>query len=107
MLQMLGRLERSSNRLNVSLGKQAKCCERSRVREVELIWHNEREGYGFVKIGDAEVFCTGTWQFGLIGLLTGDKVSASLTTNEHGQVIQDLLTVNRPVSPAPPAATET
>ena len=42
----------------------------------------------------------------MIRLLTGDKVSVSLTTNEHGQVIQDLLTVNRPVSPAPPAATE-
>lgn len=45
-------------------------------------------------------------RFGLIRLLTGDLVTVSLTTNEHGQVIQDLLTVNRPVSPAPPAATE-
>ena len=45
-------------------------------------------------------------RFGLIRLLTGDHVTVSLTTNEHGQVIQDLLTVNRPVSPAPPAATE-
>jgi cold shock CspA family protein len=42
----------------------------------------------------------------LIRLLTGDKVSVYLTTNDHGQVIQDLLTGNRPVSPAPPAATE-
>ena len=30
----------------------------------------------------------------------------SLKTNEHGQVIQDLLTVNKPVSPSPPAAAE-
>jgi CspA family cold shock protein len=78
------------------------------VREGELIWYNERKGYGFVKIGDAEVFLHRSTldRFGLIRLLTGDKVSVSLTTNEHGQVIQDLLTVNRPVSPAPPAATE-
>ena len=78
------------------------------VREGELIWYNERKGYGFVKIGDAEVFLHRSTldRFGLIRLLTGDKVSVSLTTNEHGQVIQDLLTVNRPVSAAPPAATE-
>ena len=78
------------------------------VREGELIWYNERKGYGFVKIGDAEVFLHRSTldRFGLIRLLTGDRVSVSLTTNEHGQVIQDLLTVNRPVSPAPPAATE-
>ncbi len=78
------------------------------VREGELIWYNERKGYGFVKIGDAEVFLHRSTldQFGLIRLLTGDKVSVSLTTNEHGQVIQDLLTINRPVSPAPPSATE-
>ena len=42
----------------------------------------------------------------MIRLLTGDKVSVFLTTNEHGQVIKDLLTVNRPVSPEPPAAAE-
>ena len=42
----------------------------------------------------------------MIRLLTGDKVSVSPTTNEHGQVIQDLLTVNWPVSPAPRPATE-
>ena len=78
------------------------------VREGELIWYNERKGYGFVKIGDAEVFLHRSTldRFGLIRLLTGDRVSVSLTTNEHGQVIQDLLTVNRPVSPSPPAAAE-
>ena len=78
------------------------------VREGELIWYNERKGYGFVKIGDAEVFLHRSTvdRFGLIRLLTGDRVSVSLTTNEHGQVIQDLLTVNRPVLPSPPAAAE-
>lgn len=78
------------------------------VREGELIWYNERKGYGFVKIDDAEVFLHRSTldRFGLIRLLTGDLVTVSLTTNEHGQVIQDLMTVNRPVSPAPPAATE-
>ena len=70
------------------------------VREGELIWYNERKGYGFVKIGDAEVFLHRSTldRFGLIRLLTGDRVSGSLTTNEHGQVIQDLLTISRKMS---------
>ena len=78
------------------------------VQEGELIWYNERKGYGFVKIGDAEVFLHRSTldRFGLIRLLTGDKLTVSLTTNDHGQVIQDLLSVNRPISATPPAAPE-
>ena len=45
-------------------------------------------------------------RFGLVGLLTGDKVTVSLTVNEHGEVMQDLLRVDRPINPAPPAASE-
>jgi CspA family cold shock protein len=90
------------------------CSERRRVvsevevQEGELIWYNERKGYGFVKIGDAEVFLHRSTldRFGLIRLLTGDKLTVSLTTNDHGQVIQDLLSVNRPISATPPAAPE-
>lgn len=76
------------------------------IKEGELVWYNERKGYGFVKIDDTEVFLHRSTldRFGLIRLLTGDRVSVSLTENEHGKVIQDLLTVERPVSPAPPMA---
>ena len=28
------------------------------VSEGELVWYNERKGYGFVRIGDTEVFFT-------------------------------------------------
>ena len=65
-------------------------------------------GYGFVNISDAEVFLYRSTldRFSLIRLLTSDKVSVFLTTNEHGQVIKDLLMVNRPFSPEPPAAAE-
>ena len=78
------------------------------VKEGELVWYNERKGYGFVKIDDTEVFLhrsTLDW-FGLVRLLKGDRVTVSLTVNEHGGVIQDLLRVDRPVNPAPPAASE-
>ena len=76
------------------------------VREGELAWFNERMGYGFVDISDVEVFLYRSTldRFSLTRLLTSDKVSVFLTTNEHSQVIKDLLTVNKPVSPSPPAA---
>jgi cold shock CspA family protein len=38
--------------------------------------------------------------------LTGDKVTLSLTVNEHGEVIQDLLRVDSYINLAPPAASE-
>ena len=74
------------------------------IKNGEVIWYNERKGYGFVKIDNAEVFLHRSTldRFGLIRLLTGDQVSVSLATNEHGQVIQDLLTIERPANPAPP-----
>ena len=78
------------------------------VSEGELVWYNERKGYGFVRIGDTEVFLHRSTldRFGLVRLLTGDKVTVSLTVNEHGEVIQDLLRVDRPINPAPPAVSE-
>ena len=78
------------------------------VSEGELVWYNERKGYGFVRIGDTEVFLHRSTldRFSLVRVLTGDKVTVSLTVNEHGGVKQDLLRVDRPISPAPPAASE-
>ena len=78
------------------------------VKKGELVWYNERKGYGFVKIDDTEVFLHRSTldRFGLVRLLTGEKVAVSLTVNEHGEVIQDLLRVDRPINPAPPAASE-
>ena len=76
--------------------------------EGELVWYNERKGYRFVRLGDTEVFLHRSTldRFGFVRLLTGDKVTVSLTVNEHGEVIQDLLRVDRPINPAPPAASE-
>lgn len=78
------------------------------VKGGEVIWCNERKGYGFVKIDDTEVFLHRSTldRFGLIRLLTGDQITVSLSTNEHGEVIQDLLTVNRPANPTPPGASQ-
>ena len=78
------------------------------VREGQLVWYNERKGYGFVRIGEEEVFLHRSTldRFGLVRLLNGDLVTVSLSTNEHGRVIKDLLSVQRAVVPDPPAASE-
>ena len=78
------------------------------VKNGEVIWYNEHEGYGFVKIDGAEALLHRSTldRFGLIRLLTGDQVSVSLATNEHGQVIQDLLTIERPANLAPPTTSK-
>ena len=39
-------------------------------------------------------------------LLTGDVVTVSLSTNKYGRAIKDLLSVQRPLTPVPPAASE-
>ena len=59
------------------------------VKGGEVIWYNELKGYGFVKIDDTEVFLHQSTldRFGLIRLLTGDQITVSLSTNEHGEVI--------------------
>ena len=57
----------------------------NKVKNSEVIWYNERTGYGFVKIESAKVFLHRSTvdRFGLIRLLTGDQVSVSFATNEH------------------------
>ena len=76
------------------------------VKEGELVWYNESKGYEFVKIDDTEVFLHRSTldQFGLLRLSKGDRATVSLTVNEHGEAIQDLLRVDRPVNPVPLAA---
>ena len=78
------------------------------VTEGKLVWYNERKGYGFVRIGDEEVFLHRSTRdrFGPVRLLTGNVVTVSLSTNEHGRVIKDVLSVERPLTPAPLAASE-
>jgi CspA family cold shock protein len=78
------------------------------IGQGQLVWYNERKGYGFVRIGEEEVFLHRSTldRFGLVRLLTGDEITVSLSSNEHGGVIKDLLSVERPVTPAPPVASE-
>ena len=78
------------------------------VKEGELVWYNERKGYGFIKIDDTGVFRFRSTldRFGLVRLFKGDRMIVSLTVNKNGEVIQDLLRVDQPVNSVPPALSE-
>ena len=78
------------------------------ISQGQLVWYNKRKGYGFVRIGEEEVFLRRSTlgRFGLDRLLTWDEITISLSSNEHGRVIKDLLSVERPATPAPPVASE-
>lgn len=78
------------------------------VKQGELVWYNECKGYGFVKIDETEGFLHRSVldRFGLMRLLSGDSVTVSLTKNEHGDVIQDIIAIDRPSLPSPPTAKE-
>ena len=80
----------------------------SDITQGELVWYNERKGFGFVRIGEDEVFIHRSTleRFGLVRLVTGDQVKVSLTRNDHGPVIKDLMAVEREPAPAPPVALE-
>ena len=56
------------------------------VSEGQLVWYNERKGYGFVKIGEEEVFLHRSTldRFGLVRLLNGDHITVSLSTKNMG-----------------------
>ena len=54
---------------------------------------------GLSELATQRYFCTDR-------RLTGDKVTVSITVNEHREVVQALLRVDRSINPAPPAASE-
>ena len=47
------------------------------VSKGQLVWYNERKGYGFVRIGEEEIFLHRSTldRFGLVRLLNGDRVA--------------------------------
>ncbi len=53
------------------------------INQGQLVWYNERKGYGFVRIGEEEVFLHRSTldRFGLVRLLTGDLITVSLSSN--------------------------
>ena len=64
-------------------------------------WYNGRRGYGFVQIGDREVFIhrSALYRFGLYRMFSEDEVIVSLGASERGHIIVELHGIERPPLP--------
>ena len=61
-------------------------------------WFSEKRGYGFVQVGDEEVFIhrSALLAFGIAKLQNDDEVTVSLTKSERGHIVDTLYGVERP-----------
>jgi len=62
-----------------------------------VVWYNERKGYGFVHIGEDEIFLhhSALDRFGLVSVFPGDRLAVVITENERGSVIREILSIQR------------
>ena len=74
----------------------------------EIVWYNEKRGYGFVRVGEDEIFIhrSALEQFGLTFLHSGDKISFEVAVNKDGPAIMALRAVERDAPPSLPKDTE-
>lgn len=65
-------------------------------------WFSEKRGYGFIQIGDEEVFIhrSTLLAFGISKLQNEDIVNVALIASERGRIVETLYGVERP--PIPP-----
>jgi len=71
--------------------------EEESVEAAEVIWYNDRKGFGFVTIGEDEVFLhrSALDRFGLISVYTNDLLKVTTTVNEKGPVVKDIVGIER------------
>lgn len=63
----------------------------------EVIWYNERSGYGFVRFAEEEIFIHRSTlrRFGLETIYPGDLLTANISQNESGAIVDELLSLER------------
>jgi len=71
--------------------------KKSAKSQGEVIWYSERRGYGFVKLGEQEIFLhhSALNRFGLQTVYPGDQLVVNTSENENGPVIDELLAIER------------
>ena len=63
----------------------------------EVIWYNDKRGYGFVRIDEDEIFIHRTIlnRFGLNFLYSGDEITVQIMAGESEAFIQDIRALSR------------
>jgi CspA family cold shock protein len=71
--------------------------EEEKKYDGDVIWYNERRGYGFVRFEKDEIFLhhSALSRFGLETVYPGDQLSVYLDENDCGPVIEEILAVER------------
>ena len=77
------------------------------IQKGEVVWYNERRGYGFVSIGKDEIFIhrSALERFGLLYLHTGDKLTIEIGVNDDGPAILEIRSVEREAPASLPSDT--
>ena len=67
--------------------------EEEKKYDGDVIWYNERRGYGFVRFEKDEIFLhhSALSRFGLETVYPGDQLSVYLDENDCGPVIKEIL----------------
>ncbi len=78
------------------------------IHDGEVVWYNDRRGYGFVSIGKDEIFIHRTVleRFGLSFLHSGDKLKIDVATNDDGPAITEIRGIEREAPASLPSDTE-
>ncbi len=78
------------------------------IQTGEVIWYNDRKGYGFVTVDGEEIFLhrSALERFGLATVYAGDYIQVTITENHRGIVIQDIVAVERAKSTTIPKDTD-
>ena len=78
------------------------------VQTGEVVWYNDRKGYGFVTVEQTEIFLhhSALERFGLSTIYAGDQIQVTITENNRGVVIQDIVALERAKSETIPKDTQ-
>lgn len=77
------------------------------LNQGEVVWYNDRRGYGFVNIEGDEIFIhrSALEQFGLTFLYSGDVFGIEVAEGDDGPAIISIQSVRRDAPPALPSDT--
>ena len=78
------------------------------IHNGEVVWYNERRGYGFVAIGEDEIFIHRSVleRFGMAFLHSGDHLKIEVAVNDDGPAIMQIHTIAREAPASLPSDTE-
>ena len=78
------------------------------IHNGEVIWYNDRRGYGFISVGEDEIFIHRSVleKFGLTFLYSGDQITVQVSVADNTASITEIRSVTREAPVILPSNTE-